>query len=204
MEVGVNCPWPGCNQLSFLPLSCRGCKKAFCEAHYKPEGHRCPVESAYQEDVTAITCPVCNRVVPVPREIDSTKRLDPNGIVMEHIERGCPNPGLSTVPPKKVHKCSFCPSKELMLVQCRDCFKPFCLKHRHPEDHKCKSSSVSADARRGNNSSSSSLVSTSAPSAAGADKKRLQSDEEYARALQESLYEEATPFEQTKNSCCIQ
>ncbi|XP_030071833.1 AN1-type zinc finger protein 1 isoform X2 [Microcaecilia unicolor] len=39
-----------------------------------------------------------------------------------------------------VHPCTFnsCDAKELVLLFCSFCDKPFCLRHRHQSDHKCE------------------------------------------------------------------
>jgi hypothetical protein len=103
------------------------------------------------------------------------------------------------------------------LISCRECLKPFCLKHRHPQDHKCgtgkspssssRSSSPLQTRKSGANETAKTQLSLVA--AAAAEKRRLQSDEELARALQTSLYEDETADTVQRNksndsSCVLQ
>ncbi|KAJ3331031.1 AN1-type zinc finger protein 2A [Blyttiomyces sp. JEL0837] len=185
MEWGTHCSEKTCNNLDFLPLTCLHCKLQFCNDHFKIDQHSCTVAKTIQLDAVATKCPICEKVVPVRRGDD------PNGTVMDHIERGCPDPGTSTVPKMKVLRCGFgpCKNKESTLIKCKSCEKSFCIQHRHELDHKCERSARSrsqsttpnpsnnSNRTPNNGSNNASVVDTS-------------SDAELARALQMSLDEE--------------
>ncbi|KAJ1542590.1 zinc finger, AN1-type domain, partial [Cladochytrium tenue] len=194
-----------CHKLSFLPLPCPRCRQRFCETHFKPADHNCAVADP-NPDAIVVECPVCGRIVPVPREQlpdGSLRRLDPNRFVEDHIAKGCPDPGTSTVAPRKVNKCAVCPKKEAKLVECRSCHKSFCLAHRHESDHRCQGKPPGA-AGAGSSAAGSAAAAAAARRAQQQQQQQQQQkrtqpqpaaapntdgDEELARALQLSLYE---------------
>ncbi|KAI8852560.1 hypothetical protein BC829DRAFT_384648 [Chytridium lagenaria] len=123
MEHGQHCAAATCSRLDFLPFTCIYCKKTHCSDHSNPTLHSCSV-SEEERDARAIVCPVCHRVVPTPS----------------------PDPGTSTLPPRKKNVCSMkgCNKKETTSVKCKSCFQTFCLTHRHEVDHKCPKRPYSA------------------------------------------------------------
>ncbi|XP_013776706.1 AN1-type zinc finger protein 2A-like isoform X2 [Limulus polyphemus] len=130
-DLGEHCTDLTCNQLDFLPMKCDACSKIFCKDHFPYGQHNC--EKAYQKDVQVPVCPLCNKPV-------SVKRGEPPDITVgEHIDRDC----LSDPAAKRkiyTNRCSLkgCKQKELIPVICSQCKQNFCLKHRHPADHKCE------------------------------------------------------------------
>ncbi|XP_034935779.1 AN1-type zinc finger protein 2A [Chelonus insularis] len=128
-NLGEHCTEKTCNRLDFLPLKCDACESIFCTDHISYSGHSCP--SAYKKDVQVPVCPLCN--VPI-----SLKRGDPPDLAVGlHMDNDCQ----SDKAKKKVftNKCSSkgCKIKEIVRVDCNECGKNYCLKHRHPADHHC-------------------------------------------------------------------
>lgn len=185
-NLGEHCSEKTCNRLDFLPLKCDACKTIFCKDHVSYAEHSCP--SAYKKDVQVPVCPLCNAPVP-------SKRGDPPDVAVgQHIDNDCKSDyGMNR---RKVfaNKCSTkgCKIKEIVRVNCSDCGRNFCLKHRHPTDHSCMGKEeamrlkrLSALNRPAQNSSSSNN-SNSFRNLQGT----LSEDEALARALQASLQDQ--------------
>ncbi|TPX37630.1 hypothetical protein SmJEL517_g00694 [Synchytrium microbalum] len=128
-HVGKHCLLPNCNQLDFLPFNCAYCANTYCQDHWRVSGHSC--EKA-PTDYYAPVCPVCSKVVPVPRNEDPNLKVD------EHIRNGCPTPKTTTTE-AYTNKCSMpgCKTKEVVPILCKKCLKSHCLKHRFETDHNC-------------------------------------------------------------------
>ncbi|XP_068102873.1 AN1-type zinc finger protein 2A [Hyperolius riggenbachi] len=128
-ELGHHCSEVTCRQLDFLPLKCDACQDLFCKDHLTYEQHKCP--SAYKKDVKVPVCPQCGAAVPVK------KGELPDVVVSHHIDTNC-----SSKPRQKIftNRCCKpgCKKKELMKIECDRCHSNFCLSHRHPLDHDCK------------------------------------------------------------------
>ncbi|KAF9459576.1 hypothetical protein BDZ94DRAFT_1268016 [Collybia nuda] len=43
LNIGTQCSHPSCNELDFLPITCR-CDRYFCREHIAPDIHNCPVD----------------------------------------------------------------------------------------------------------------------------------------------------------------
>ncbi|KAI9493089.1 hypothetical protein BDB00DRAFT_383885 [Zychaea mexicana] len=127
-DLGKHCTFEGCSQLDFLPYTCYQCKKIFCQEHFKLDEHRCPSLNDPQLDVRVPTCPICESPVPGPRN------EDPNIRVNRHIQNNCAD----TKKPSNVCRQKGCKAKLLVPMQCSDCGKAYCVKHRLPVDHECK------------------------------------------------------------------
>ncbi|KAI7849346.1 hypothetical protein BDC45DRAFT_520999 [Circinella umbellata] len=127
-ELGKQCTFEDCSQLDFLPYTCYHCKKIFCQDHFKLDDHRCPSLSDPQLDVRVPTCPICENPVPGPRT------EDPNIRVNRHIQNNCAD----TKKPSNLCRQKGCKAKLLVPMQCSDCGKAYCVKHRLPLDHECK------------------------------------------------------------------
>ncbi|XP_072273853.1 AN1-type zinc finger protein 2A [Pyxicephalus adspersus] len=128
-DLGTHCSEVTCKQLDFLPLKCDACEDLFCKDHITYDQHKCT--SAYKKDVQVPVCPLCGAPVPV-------KRGEPADIaVSQHIDRKC-----SSIRKQKIftNRCfkPGCKKKELMKIECDQCHNNFCLSHRHPLDHDCK------------------------------------------------------------------
>ncbi|KAK3532699.1 hypothetical protein QTP86_028068 [Hemibagrus guttatus] len=86
------------------------------------------------EDVQVPVCPLCNTPIPIKRgEMPDIK-------VGEHIDRDCKSDPAQRKRKIFTNKCSKggCKQKEMIRVTCDQCHLNYCLKHRHPLDHDCK------------------------------------------------------------------
>lgn len=133
-DLGKHCSEDTCKQLDFLPLKCDACEDLFCKDHITYDQHKCT--SAYKKDVQIPVCPLCGTPVPVKKgELADLA-------VSQHIDRRC------TLKPKQkifTNRCCKpgCKKKELMKIECDQCHNNFCLSHRHPLDHDCKTTGPS-------------------------------------------------------------
>jgi hypothetical protein len=109
----------------------------FSLEHWKYENHQC--HQAYIKDVKVPVCPLCNKPVPVNRG------ENPNIKVNEHISQDCHSEKARKT---SISKCSFpgCKGKELVPIQCNECKKTFCLRHRFTTDHNCNRHAAVGDA----------------------------------------------------------
>jgi len=131
-HLGSYCNEKSCHKLDFLPVKCDACSNVFCNEHFQYEKHSCI--NAYPRDVQVPVCPLCNTPVP------SKRGEQPDIAVSEHIDRDCQaDPAIAK---RKIYtnKCSVkgCKLKEVIRITCNVCQKSYCLKHRHPNDHKCE------------------------------------------------------------------
>ena len=126
----VSLTFPPHNFLDFLPFTCEHCHNIFCGDHWKVAGHDCQYAP---KDVYAPVCPVCNKVVPIPRG------QDPNRYVELHISQACPTPPTSVSEKAYTNKCSVpgCSNKSVIPLLCPKCLKSHCIKHRLESDHRC-------------------------------------------------------------------
>ncbi|XP_075421676.1 AN1-type zinc finger protein 2A isoform X2 [Ascaphus truei] len=130
-DLGQHCSEATCKQLDFLSLKCDACNDVFCKNHITSDQHRCA--AAYKKDVQVPVCPLCSSPVPVKRgEM-------PDVAVGAHMDRNCNDPYKRK---QKIftNKClkAGCKKKELLKIECDQCHNNFCLSHRHPLDHNCK------------------------------------------------------------------
>ncbi|KFM77539.1 AN1-type zinc finger protein 2B, partial [Stegodyphus mimosarum] len=131
-DLGSHCYVKTCNKLDFLPMKCDACSNIFCKDHFSYILHSC--NNAYQKDVQVPVCPLCNKPVP------SKRGEQPDIAVSEHIDRDCQaDPAIAK---RKIYtnKCGVkgCKQKEVIRITCDICSRSYCLKHRHPIDHKCQ------------------------------------------------------------------
>ncbi|EGD74583.1 hypothetical protein PTSG_05948 [Salpingoeca rosetta] len=134
-SVGQHCSLSSCTRLDFLPYTCPGCQQVFCDKHWRPEQHRCSVETF--DDVKALKCPLCKA------KIQPVKGQNPNIAMDEHIDSGCKKHKVRKANPNRC-SCAGCKVTEVMPFLCDRCLKNYCLKHRHPDDHDCAGRSSSA------------------------------------------------------------
>ncbi|MBN3280115.1 ZFN2B protein, partial [Polyodon spathula] len=132
-DLGEHCSELTCKRLDFLAMKCDACEDIFCKDHITYANHKCT--SAYKKDVQVPVCPLCNTPIPVKRgEMPDIK-------VGEHIDADCKSDPARRKRKIFTNKCSKggCKQKEMIHVTCDQCHLSFCLKHRHPLDHECKS-----------------------------------------------------------------
>ncbi|KAJ0001226.1 hypothetical protein NQD34_006246 [Periophthalmus magnuspinnatus] len=140
-DLGEHCSEKTCKRLDFLPMKCDACQEIFCKDHITYANHKCT--SSYKKDIQVPVCPLCNIPIPVKRgEMPDIK-------VGEHIDRDCKSDPAQRKRKASTllllhliftNKCSKggCKQKEMMRVTCDQCHLNYCLKHRNPLDHDCK------------------------------------------------------------------
>ncbi|XP_043091622.1 AN1-type zinc finger protein 2A isoform X2 [Puntigrus tetrazona] len=131
-DLGEHCSEKSCKRLDFLPMKCDACEDIFCKDHITYANHKCT--SSYKKDVQVPVCPLCNTPIPIRRgEMPDIK-------VGEHIDRDCKSDPAQRKRKIFTNKCSKggCKQKEMIRVTCDQCHLNYCLKHRHPLDHDCK------------------------------------------------------------------
>ncbi|XP_037544703.1 AN1-type zinc finger protein 2A isoform X2 [Nematolebias whitei] len=131
-DLGEHCSEKTCKRLDFLPMRCDACKEIFCKDHITYANHKCT--SFYKKDIQVPVCPLCNIPIPIKRgEMPDIK-------VGEHIDRDCKSDPAQRKRKIFTNKCSKggCKQKEMIRVACDQCHLNYCLKHRHPLDHDCK------------------------------------------------------------------
>ncbi|XP_017952605.2 AN1-type zinc finger protein 2A isoform X1 [Xenopus tropicalis] len=128
-DLGHHCSEATCKQLDFLPLKCDACEELFCKDHITYDQHKC--SAAYKKNVLVPVCPLCGTPVPV------NKGEMADIAVSQHIDRNCTSSHKQKIFTNRCFKAG-CKKKELMKVICDHCHNNFCLSHRHPLDHDCK------------------------------------------------------------------
>ena len=126
------CEYKYCNQIEYLPIQCKYCKKFFCSKHIHVDHHECT--AAVTDDVRVIKCQDCGKM------IKYMSRDNPKAVLHHHRASGeCTH----SKKPEKVKRCAApgCRKKltSLNSFHCKKCDKHFCLKHRFPDDHDCAS-----------------------------------------------------------------
>lgn len=186
-NLGEHCSESSCNRLDFLPLRCDACEALFCTDHISYQEHSCP--SAYKKNVQVPVCPLCNAAVPC-------KRGDPPDVAVgQHIDNDCRSDYGKDRRKVFANKCSSkgCKTKEIVPVNCSDCGRNYCLKHRHPSDHSCIGKEEAMRLKRLNALSKSSTQSNSSGNSSNSFRSvqgNMSDDEALARALQASLQSE--------------
>ncbi|KTG35991.1 hypothetical protein cypCar_00044147 [Cyprinus carpio] len=115
--------------------------------------------AANVSDIQVPVCPLCNTPIPVKRgEMPDIK-------VGEHIDRDCKSDPAQRKRKIFTNKCSKggCKQKEMIRVTCDQCHLNYCLKHRHPLDHDCKT-----DGKPVSKSGHAALMRVQAPSSSNA------------------------------------
>lgn len=199
-DLGSHCSVSVCKKLDFLPVKCDACLQMFCSEHMSYVKHEC--KFAAQKDIQVPVCPLCNQPVP-------TKRGElPDYAVSLHIDNNCKSDTAQERRKIFTNKCSMkgCKGKELIPVNCYQCSLNFCLKHRHPNDHKCEGhinaarnkALESAQARLKKQQSTTKIVNPKAIQG------NMAEDEALARALQLSMQDTPQGRDQnslSRNSC---
>jgi len=128
MSIGVHCAVEDCNKLDFLPFQCSACHFVYCLDHRLPTSHNCTKWSSIDKYLPV--CNICQNIL----EVDENNQLE---IYKKHLESKCK---LHVAQPVNTKiKCDFenCGVEELLATFCKRCHRNYCLKHRHPIDHKC-------------------------------------------------------------------
>ncbi|XP_053084517.1 AN1-type zinc finger protein 2A isoform X3 [Pangasianodon hypophthalmus] len=108
-------------------------KSALCTAGWQVQ-RPADLGGKIRWDVQVPVCPLCNTPIPIKRgEMPDVK-------VGEHIDRDCKSDPAQKKRKIFTNKCSKggCKQKEMIRVTCDECHLNYCLKHRHPLDHDCK------------------------------------------------------------------
>lgn len=111
-----------------MAMRCDCCYDTFCGECASYDAHECP--GVYKKNRTVPVCPLCLEAVPVkPGE-------DANTTMEQHIAGGCAKPSKEAL---FTHACSYgkCKKKELVQCICKACGMNHCIKHRHPDAHRC-------------------------------------------------------------------
>ncbi len=137
LDKGKHCSEEYCHQLDYLPMKCSACHKYFCTDHFKYKTHNC--EEAKKIDYKIPTCEICKN----PIEFKRGKDLDL--CLAEHMSK-CQFTFTNNEiqKPKKVCNYKGCKSREVFRFECDVCNLNFCVKHRMPEIHLCKSDKIAA------------------------------------------------------------
>jgi len=113
--IGAHCQFPYCNQLDFLPFRCGSCKGTYCLEHRTENTHRCPRAGEW----------AAARRRQSVGQVNPGTRLSPKPTLL--TETQCSHPQCKT----------FINTPRNIGVQCSDCNRQYCLKHRFQESHDC-------------------------------------------------------------------
>ena len=126
--------------LDFLPMKCDACDQMFCSSHFNYEQHKCT--SGLRKDYQVPLCPLCGEPVP------TAPGVEPDLTVGQHIDKQCKSDSKKIFTNQCSHKS--CKRKELIPVNCSQCKKNFCLRHRHTADHQCQGSAIATTNKQHN------------------------------------------------------
>lgn len=111
--IGAHCQMAFCHQLDFLPFRCESCRGKFCLDHRTESAHSCANAGAWararQQATTSTTTP------------------SPKPSILTH-ESQCSAPACKTL-----INTPLVPG-----IECAECNRSYCLKHRMKEEHDCK------------------------------------------------------------------
>lgn len=139
-QIGKNCHLDNCNSLDFLPVACPLCQHTFCGDHRLPLDHSCSQWKLVDKQL--IQCSVCKHLI----KATDTEKLSPEQSLAKHLESKCtlylyPPNGTSIQKVKRDCFVKGCKDIDPRVgpVHCDGCDQDFCLRHRHPSSHNCKS-----------------------------------------------------------------
>ncbi|RWS23933.1 AN1-type zinc finger protein 2A-like protein [Leptotrombidium deliense] len=181
-DLGEHCSVSSCKQLDFLPFKCDACNQIYCKKHYFYTSHDC--KEAHSKNKLVPTCPLCNEPVPCKRN----ETVD--FAVSRHIDEECSDDRAKKKRDSVYsNKCSLrgCKQKEAIPIICDCCRRNYCLKHRHPSDHKCENAETVKTGNMASKNAASAAIERMFNS-----KKQVSTDDQNsaARKLQGSLSEE--------------
>ncbi|MCJ1483150.1 hypothetical protein MMC06_003316 [Schaereria dolodes] len=112
--IGSHCQYTYCNQLDFLPFRCESCKGTYCLDHRTESSHKCPHEGAWA---------AARRKQSEASQISSINISKPTLLTAMQ----CSHPVCKT----------YVNTLSNVGVECQNCNRQYCLKHRLREDHDC-------------------------------------------------------------------
>ena len=97
-----------CRQQTYLPFECESCGHKYCKHHFHQIDHEC---------------------VNLAKEREAAKQANIDKIKANKKSKVN----------KPTYKCTHkkCKKREWIKIECKECLKSFCLKHRAPDAHKC-------------------------------------------------------------------
>ncbi|GAB7354310.1 hypothetical protein MBLNU459_g4829t1 [Dothideomycetes sp. NU459] len=118
--IGAHCQMPFCHQLDFLPFKCESCKGKYCLDHRSETAHSCSQAGAWARRRSEQL--YGSRSGPESANYQPPRRPS----VLSH-EQQCSEPSCKTLINTPL----------VTGVQCTNCNRSYCLKHRFREDHDC-------------------------------------------------------------------
>jgi predicted nucleic acid binding AN1-type Zn finger protein len=103
-------------------VRCSACKRDFCGSHFAATAHACTAPNDRNARPVPV-CPLCDKPV-APKNADE-RTASPDALVSAHLDRDCKEAK------ERRARCVVCKKKELVPIQCNDCGKSVCLKHRY-------------------------------------------------------------------------
>lgn len=110
--IGAHCTYEYCHQLDFLPFKCQSCGNKYCLDHRTEDAHECSNPGAWARS----------------RRTENTSSLPATEKPTLSTAQQCSSPVCKT----------FVNTSQNLGVHCATCNRTYCLKHRFPEDHACK------------------------------------------------------------------
>ena len=114
--IGAHCQFAYCNQLDFLPFRCDSCHHTFCLDHRTETAHRCAHAGEWAKNKRKNNVGLPNTSLPSPQR--------PTVLTAQQ----CSEPKCRTL----------INTLQNTGVQCPNCNRQYCLKHRFREEHDCK------------------------------------------------------------------
>ncbi|KAG2233026.1 hypothetical protein INT48_007602 [Thamnidium elegans] len=133
-QIGRHCQLDSCRALDFLPVACPLCQNTFCGKHKLPLDHACSQWSSVDKQL--IQCDICQQLIKAPETEKLTteasvkkkkKNMTESPLTFFEMNRQCAIKGCKDIDPR------------VGPVHCDGCDQDFCLRHRHPSSHICKS-----------------------------------------------------------------
>ena len=120
VDIGKKCTILGCGKMDYLSFQCFECQDTFCQFHYRE--HQCS-----KSEGRSAKCMVCNTIIGIAIDEDPDIKID------AHLRRNCHE---KKAPTKACHACH---KSTAITTTCKNCNQLYCLQHRNPLDHTCKS-----------------------------------------------------------------
>lgn len=131
-NIGKHCSDSTCRQKDWLPVKCKYCSKVYCADHSSIGSHHCP---QYEKEYRKVyVCPLCNKTL----TINASLTVEENFSIHEAMD--CQRDfqqNLQVLPHCPGNRCH-AKLTELNSYLCNRCQHKVCLKHRMPEDHRCR------------------------------------------------------------------
>jgi len=97
--------------------------------HKSTKAHSCT--QIIDKDSKLPRCPLCQHYI-----LKGINGQDDNTQVERHIQSGCQE---LIMKKRKKNRCMHdrCREVNLIPLHCNNCYRSFCVRHRHPDDHRC-------------------------------------------------------------------